>query len=118
MFENEIVYHDDSTFHKSSGCGAFGKINFGSPILFNLVSFSWHVKAMYIEPESDSTHDITDGRMVFGYGNDIEFWLTKNSCATIGFTDERDTFSDDDLSDSLYPSKVRFVFGFKTYFNN
>jgi len=111
MFSNETVFMNNTTFYKSNGFGGYGKLNFGSPILLNFVSFSWHLKAMYTLPENDSKHNITNARMVLGYGNDIEFWLTENACASLGFTDERD-FDDD----SIYPSKLRFVLGFKTFF--
>ena len=115
-FENAVVYQNDTNFYKSSGCGIYGKLNFGSPVLLNFVSFSWHLKAMYTDPDKNNDHNITEARMVYGYGNDVEFWLTQNSCVTLGFTDERDTFFDEHKDDSIYPSKIRFVFGFKTFF--
>ena len=115
-FENEIVHNNKSGFYKSSGCGVYGKLNFGSPILLNFISFSWHLKAMYADPEEDSDHGIKDARMVYGFGNDLEFWLTKNSCVTVGFTDETDNLFCDDDKESIYPHKIRFAFGFKSFF--
>jgi hypothetical protein len=116
MFNDELVFQDDLSFYRSNGYGVFGKINFGSPILLNFLSFSWHLKMMYTIPESGSGHNISDPRMVFGYGNDIEFWLTENACASIGFTDERDSMFGENKDDPIYPPRIRFVFGFKTFF--
>ena len=116
MFVDEPVYKNDVEFYKSTGYAPYLKVNFGSPVLFNFISFSWHLKAMYAIPTDDNDHTITDGRMAFGYGNDIEFWVTENSSVTIGFTDECDTFFGTNEIDPIYPSKIRFVFGFKTFF--
>ena len=115
-FYNEPVFKNDLIFYKSTGYGVFGKVNFGSPVLLNFLSFSWHLKVMYTIPAKDNDHDITAGRMVFGYGNDLEFWLTENGCVTIGYTDERDSFFGENKDDPIYPSKIRFVFGFKAFF--
>jgi len=115
-FDKEIVYKNNSTFYKSSGYGFFGKFNVESPILLNLISFSGHIKAMYITPEKDADHNIEDSRMVFGFGNDLGFWLSKNSCVTIGYTEEGEWDFDDNKNDRIYPEKIRFVFGVKTYF--
>ncbi|NQT27783.1 hypothetical protein HQ585_20670 [candidate division KSB1 bacterium] len=116
MFNDETVFKDDLTFYKSSGYGVYGKIAFGSPVLLNFISFSWHLKAMYTIPAKNNDHNITDERMVYGYGNDIEFWLTENECVTLGYTDEKDSFFGENNDDPIYPSRIRFVFGFKTFF--
>ncbi len=116
MFENEIVFAGNSTIYESSGYGLYGKLNFGSPVLLNFLSFAWHLKAMYTIPEDGSDHGITDARMVYGYGNDIEFWLTENACISLGFTDERDSLFGENKDDRIYPSRIRFVFGFRTFF--
>jgi hypothetical protein len=116
MFENELVFKNAATIYTSSGYGVFGKFNFGSPVLLNFISFSWHLKAMYTVPTTDKSHNITEARMVYGYGNDIEFWLTENACASLGFTDERDSLFGENKNDRIYPSKIRFVLGFKTFF--
>ena len=70
---------------------------------------------MYTIPSSGNDHNITDERIVLGYGNDIEFWIWENACVSVGYTDEQDTaFGHKD--DPIYPSKIRFVFGMKTFF--
>ncbi len=115
-FSNETVFKNDITFYRSTGYGAFGKFNFGSPVLLNFISFSGHLKVMYLVPSNDNDHNITDARMAYGYGNDIEFWLTENACVTLGYTDERDSVFGENKENPVYPSKVRFVLGFKTFF--
>jgi len=115
-FNNEPVFKNDLIFYKSTGYGVYGKVDFGSPVLFNFISFAWHLKVMYTIPASGNEHNITDERIVLGYGNDLEFWLTENECVTIGFTDEQDSFFGGHKDDPIYPSKIRFVFGFKTFF--
>ena len=115
-FSDESVFINDLTFYKSSGYGIFGKFNFGSPVLLNFMSFSGHIKAMYAVPGKSNDHNITEGRMVYGYGNDINFWLTDNSCVALGFTDERDSVFGTHKNDAIYPSKLRFVFGIKSFF--
>ena len=115
-FSDEPVFKNDITFYKSTGYGCFGKINFGSPVLLNFISFSWHLKAMYTIPTTDNDHNITNERMVYGYGNDIEFWIWENACVTLGYTDEQDSFFGKHKDDPIYPSKIRFVFGMKTFF--
>ena len=116
FFDDEPVFKNDVTFYKSSGYGVYGKFNYGSPILLNFISFSGHIKAMYTKPEFDNDHHITDGRMVYGFGNDIEFWLTENECVTIGYTDEGDSVFGENKNDQIFPSKIRFVFGLKMFF--
>ncbi len=80
------------------------------------MSFSGHLKAMYTIPGEDKSHNIEDARMVYGFGNDVEFWLTKNSCVTVGYTEESDSVFEENENDRIYPSKIRFVFGFKSHF--
>ncbi|MDP8208330.1 MAG: hypothetical protein P9L92_16815 [Candidatus Electryonea clarkiae] len=116
MFMDEPVFKNDSTFYISNGYGPYGKINFGSPVLLNFISFAWHLKFMHTIPTTENDHNITEARMAYGYGNDIEFWLTENAVASIGFTDERDSMFGENKDDPIYPPKVRFVFGFKTFF--
>ena len=116
LFDDEPVYSNDSTFYRSCGYGSFLKFNFGSPVLLNFISFSWHLKGLYTIPGADSDHNITEPRMVYGYGNDIEFWLTENACASVGYTDERDSLFGENEDDPIYPSRIRIVFGFKTFF--
>ena len=116
MFIDEPVFKNDVTFYKSTGYGPYLKFNFGSPVLLNFISFSGHIKVMYTIPTSDNDHKIRSERIVYGYGNDIEFWLTKNECMTIGYTDESDSVFGENDDDPIYPSKIRFVFGFKTFF--
>ena len=101
MFIDEPVFKNDATFYKSTGYGVFGKFNFGSPVLLNFISFSGHLKAMYTIPATDNDHNITDARMVYGYGSDIEFWLTENACVTLGYTDERDSFFGENKDDPI-----------------
>jgi hypothetical protein len=115
-FDKEIVYNNNSTFYNSSGYGFYGKFITGSPILLNFMSFSGHLKAMYTIPGEDKSHNIEDARMVYGFGNDVEFWLTKNSCVTVGYTEESDSVFEENENDRIYPSKIRFVFGFKSHF--
>jgi hypothetical protein len=78
MFIDEPVFKNDLTFYKSTGYGPYFKFNFGSPVLLNFLSFFWHLKAMYTIPTTNNDHNITGERMVYGYGNDIEFWLSEN----------------------------------------
>lgn len=115
-FSNEPVFKNDVTFYRSTGYGAFGKFNFASPVLLNFISFSCHLKAMYTIPAKNNDHKIRDNRMVYGYGYDIEFWITENECATLGYTDESDSFLGGHKDDPIYPSKIRFVFGIKHFF--
>ena len=115
-FDKEMVYNNNSNFYNSAGYGFYGKFNVGSPILLNFMSFSGHLKAMYTIPEKDSAHNIEDSRMVYGFGNDVEFWLTKNSCVTVGYTEESDSVFEENENDRIYPSRIRFVFGFKSHF--
>ena len=114
MFENELLLRDNLTAYQSSGYGAYMKLNFGSPVLLNFISFSGHIKAMYTSPDKNPYN--TDNRMVLGYGNDIEFWLTDNECISIGYTDESDAYSGKKKKNQILPLKVRFVFGFKMFF--
>ena len=115
-FSNEPVFKSDVTFYKSTGYGTYGKFNFGSPVLLNFISFSCHLKAMYTVPTKDNDHKIRDNRMVYGYGYDIDFWVTETECATLGYTDESDSFFGGHEDDPIYPSKIRFVFGLKMFF--
>jgi hypothetical protein len=115
MFDDEVIFSDNSTFYKCNGYGGFGKFNFGSPILLNFISFSGHLKAMYTKPESGNERNITNARTVVGYGFDMEYWYKENLCVSLGYTDEGDSYLDD-KKDSIYPSKIRFVFGMKTFF--
>ena len=115
-FADEPVFKDDVTFYKSTAYGFFGKFNFASPVLLNFISFSCHLKGMYTIPTSDNDHNFRDKRMAYGYGYDIEFWVTEDECATLGFTDESDNAFEENDDDMIYPSKIRFVFGFKTFF--
>ena len=71
---------------------------------------------MYAIPTKDNDHKIRDNRMVFGYGYDIDFWVTESETASIGYTDESDTFFGGHKGDPIYPSKIRFVFCLKTFF--
>jgi hypothetical protein len=114
-FDKEIIYDDNSSFYSSSGYGFYGKFIAGSPILLNFMSFSGHIKAMHTIPDNNS-QNIEDSRMVYGFGNDVEFWLTKNSCVTLGYTEESDSVFDENENDRIYPSEIRFVFGFKSHF--
>jgi len=116
MFDDEPVHKNDAVFYRSSGYGPYMKLMFGSPVLFNFISFSGHIKGMYTIPEEDSKHNISRERWIFGFGNDLEFWLTEDECVTIGYTDEGDTAIWDKKKDTIYPEKIRFVFGFKTHF--
>ena len=70
---------------------------------------------MYAIP-TDNDRNITDEKMVFGYGNDIEFWIWENACVSVGYTDEQDIAFGENKDNPIYPSKIRFVFGFKTFF--
>lgn len=107
---------DDTTSFNSDGSGFYGKINFGSPVLANFVSFSWHIKGMYAKPKSGNSRNLTAPRTVFGYGTDIEFWLTENTSASIGFTDEAEVLINVNEKDMIYPARFRIVFGVKTFF--
>ncbi|RMG78115.1 MAG: hypothetical protein D6707_10380, partial [Bacteroidetes bacterium] len=115
-FQDIPVNKNDHIFYQSTGYGVFGKINLGTPVMMNFVSLSFHLKPMYLIPAKNNDHGITKNRMALGYGYDLEFWLTQNKCATIGFTDETDDLSWDKRDDSIYPSKIRLMFGFKTFF--
>ena len=111
----EPVHKGRSTFYTSTCFGPFMKLNFCSPVLLNFISISGHVKAMCAFPAENSRHTITDPRLVLGFGNDIEFWLSENACVTLGYTDECDIDIGGDTDGDLYPSKIRFVFGTKTF---
>lgn len=116
MYSDETVFMNDSTFYNSSGYGAFGKFNFASPVLMNYISFSCHLKTMYLLPSKDNDHNITENRMGWGYGYDVDFWITKRECATIGYSYETDTAFGQHKDDPIYPAKVRFAFGLKKFF--
>jgi len=116
MFDDEPVHKNNAVFYQSSGYGPYMKLLFASPVLFNFISFSGHLKGMYTIPEENSRHNISRERWIFGFGNDLEFWLTEDECITIGYTDEGDTAIWDKKKDTIYPEKIRFVFGFKTHF--
>ncbi len=115
-FKNEPVFASDVRFYRSTAYGPYLKLHFGSPVLMNFVSYTCHFKGMYTIPTGGNDHGISDKRMVFGYGYDVEFWVTESECASIGFTDESDSFFGSSIDDPIYPSKIRFVFGFKTFF--
>lgn len=113
-FKNEYILKNN-LFYNSKGTGIYTKAIFGSPVLLNFVSFGCHLKFMYVIPDGSSGHNIKRNRMVYGYGFDVEFWITEDENVTIGFTDESDAFFTD-IKDSIYPSEIRFVFGFKSFF--
>lgn len=115
-FKNDLVFKKDNEFYKSTAYSAFGKFHFASPVLLNFISFSCHLKAMYVDPTDNNKHKIRTGRMAYGFGYDVDFWLTETECASIGFTSESDTFINEHKDDSIYPSKIRFVFGYKMFF--
>ncbi len=115
-FQDEpVVQADDTVFH-SAGYGYYGKLLFSSPVLLNFIAISGHIKVLYLFPAEMHSRDIANARMAFGIGQDVEFWVTDDSCATLGFTDEGDSHALNDRSDAIFPSKVRFTFGFKKFF--
>lgn len=109
----ELVTKNES-FYEASGYGIFSKLIVGTPVLLNFLSINSYLKFTYAIPLNMKKYEITSARMIYGYGFDIEFWFTEANNVTIGITSESDTFFNQ-IENSIYPSRIRFLFGFKTF---
>ncbi|TNE72854.1 hypothetical protein EP331_06195 [bacterium] len=113
-FLNENVWKNGSLID-SDGYMFYSKLNAASPLYLNILSFAGHLKFAYAKAFTNNKHGFDDARFVFGYGFDVEFRTSQKEQITIGFTDASDSFFSN-RKDTIFPQKVRFVFGFKRFF--
>lgn len=114
-FKNEPLRLNNQEF-QSKAYAPYVKFKFGSPVLLNFMSVSSHLKVLYAMPAENSKHGIKDENFAIGFGYDLEFWITENKAITIGYNDESDRMFAKNKKHSFYPEKVRFTFGFKSFF--
>ena len=110
----ELRQDDDDNFenYHSDGNAWFARITGGSPVLLNFISATANFKVMYIDPDSN-IYDKTESEWGWGAGLDIEFWLVKSSCISLGWEQEYQATSS---SEKIIPPTHRFNFGIKAFF--
>jgi len=112
---------DNGDLYYSQGSVLALKLSWGTPVLLNFISASANLRGLWIFPNYDDGDTGRDKSLFgIGLGSDLEFWIARDKCLTLGFKMEGDwdSWTDEDQygTDQVLPYRFRPQMGARVFF--
>jgi hypothetical protein len=116
-----LLAKDNGDLYYSQGSVVALKLTWGTPVLLNFISGSAYLRGLWIFPLYDDGDTGREKSLAgVGLGSDLEFWIARDKCLTVGFKLEGDWDSWVDEgkygTDQVLPYRFRPQMGVRVFF--